>query len=140
MGVVEVAATYNEQQRDELKKELLAKILEAGYISDACRLVGIDRATYYRWRDSDEDFAAAIDAMEQQAKEARRVRLVKEVERRALAGSDILLMFATKAHDESYRDRQTVDLNTTGEITVKFVPAEAAAGGANAPGGMQETK
>ena len=97
---------------------------EVGYKSDACRLVGIGRTSLYEWADADPDFAAALAALETDAKEARRVRLVREVERRALASSDILLMFATKAHDPDYRDKQVVDLNATGEITVKFVPAQ----------------
>ncbi len=110
-----MAATLSESQRAVRKKELLAKLRETGYISDACRLIGIDRATHYRWMSADPDYAAAITAIEDDAREARRVRLIQEAERRALAGSDVLLMFAIKALDPSYRDRQQIDLTATAQ-------------------------
>jgi hypothetical protein len=34
-------------------------------------------------------------------------------------------MFCLKAKRPEYRDRQQVDLNASGEITVKFVPVQA---------------
>lgn len=39
------------------KKDLLEKLKETPVVEIACRKIGIARATYYRWRISDEKFA-----------------------------------------------------------------------------------
>lgn len=43
------------------KEELLAKLKETPVIEVACRKVGIARATYYRWKISDDKFAKQAD-------------------------------------------------------------------------------
>jgi len=54
-------------QRPELstdeKKELFLLVFanESGHISNACRLVGIHRRTYYLWLSDDEEFAQNIE-------------------------------------------------------------------------------
>jgi hypothetical protein len=44
-----------------LKKDLLEKLKETPVVEVACRKIGIARATYYRWRISDEKFAKEAD-------------------------------------------------------------------------------
>lgn len=45
------------KRQSALKKDLLEKLKETPVVEVACRKIGIARATYYRWRISDEKFA-----------------------------------------------------------------------------------
>jgi hypothetical protein len=119
LGVVEVGEGDNAYKADAKKKALEA-YAELGVISHACKAAGIARCTWYDWVENDPDFAQAAKEAEEAAIDA----LEAEARARAKKGSDILLMFCMKAKRPEYRDRQTVDLNATGEIAVKFVPAQ----------------
>lgn len=45
-----------EESRDKVKKQLLEVLTKNFTISSACRAVGIDRKTFYRWCEEDKDF------------------------------------------------------------------------------------
>ena len=57
---------------------------EKGNVTAAARLVGIDRATAYRWRDADADFAQAWDDAIEEAADL----IELEAHRRAVSGID----------------------------------------------------
>ena len=88
------------------KAEAKAKFLVAlaktnSSVTMACEAGGIRRATIYAWRQQDEDFAKAWDS----ALEEGTDRLEEEAARRALNGSDVLLIFLLKARrKEKYAD------------------------------------
>lgn len=137
------------EQIDSTKKEqelFLKAYEEAGTISTACRVTQTPRSTVYYWRDHDKEFA---DKLEEVGKAANEL-LIGEARRRAYQGvlrkkfekgqplidpatgeqymereySDTLMMFLIKAHNPEYRDKQQIDLNASGEVTVRFVPAD----------------
>lgn len=108
------------------KVRFLAELAKRGNVRDACKAARIARATPYRWREADPDFAAAWrDALDQAADV-----LEREAFRRAVTGvqepvfgslgpgqgtgevgavrkySDTLLIFLLKgARPEKYRER-----------------------------------
>lgn len=89
--------------------EALTRLIEAlaqgETVADACKVAGIARQTAYSYRQSDEDFALRwADAIEEGTEE-----LEKVARRRAVEGSDNLLIFLLKARrPEVYRERSEV--------------------------------
>lgn len=86
-----------------LKKgaRLLAVLRAGGTVMAACQAERIHRSTYYAWRAADPAFAArADDAIEAGTDELEEIAL-----KRAITGSDTLLIFLQKARrPEKYRE------------------------------------
>lgn len=109
-------------QLDDRKQRWLEAFGQVFTVTTACKLAAVSRATVYRWRREDEDFAVAwadIDAanVEELEVEARRRAVEGVVRPAAIAGervdvreySDQLLMFLLKARrPEVYRERHVV--------------------------------
>ena len=90
------------------RERFLAKLSETGNVTETCALTNINRPTVYAWRNSDESFARAWDAALELGADA----MEDEARRRALAGSDALMVFMLRAlRPERYRERTTVDVN-----------------------------
>lgn len=72
------------------RQEMFLELLRTTGVrdGDAAEIVGVHRVTAYRWRQNPE-FAARYE----EAKKIRLETLIKEAERRAVAGSDRLLEF-----------------------------------------------
>lgn len=109
------------EERMRTKKNRFLRVLNSNgcYVEKACGAVGVTRPAVSHWRDTDEEFAAAMDAIKD-----RRVEIMEEeLDRRAFQGvdkpiyykgervdtvkeySDNLLMFRLKAlKPETYRD------------------------------------
>jgi hypothetical protein len=83
------------------------RILEATCnVSEGARAAGVDRRTVYRWREADEDFAAAW----QEAEDAAADKLEQIAFERATSGqSDRMLEVLLKGHRPKYRDKQHVE-------------------------------
>lgn len=119
------------------QKAFLLILAESGIVTTACEAVDIDRATAYRRREADPDFAAAWDRALDDAAD----RLEAEVRRRAVEGwdepvfgrvakdqdgqiglvrkySDSLAALLLKgAKPEKYRDRQQVEHSGKIDVT-----------------------
>lgn len=118
-----------EQTQDEIlhakKRAFLAAYEQCGNITQASKAVGISRQTHYDWMRDDDDYKKAFADAEEAAGDA----LEAEARKRALAGSDTLLIFLLKGHKpEKYKERVAADLsgglnNTTTDLT-KMSPDE----------------
>jgi hypothetical protein len=87
---------------EQRKKDFLATLASGATVKASAEAAGAPSSTIYLWRDSDPEFAAAWrHAYERDGRDA----LVEEARRRALAGSDILLIFLLKQRDPSFRDK-----------------------------------
>lgn len=69
-------------------------------VQAACDAVGIGKRSFYDWRHADPDFDAAVETALDQGAEP----LLDEARRRALDGSDVLLMFLIKGRRPRYRE------------------------------------
>jgi hypothetical protein len=79
----------------------LYELAQDGCITYACQAARVSRSTAYTARQRDEDFALAWSDALDIAYES----LVKEAHRRALSGSDLLMIFLMKGlHPEIWRD------------------------------------
>lgn len=85
---------YDESLMADMKDRFLIAFQWGAGVGEAARFAGIHKATLYRWRKEDPDFA---DAWRQSRND-----LVNQVElhvfKRALAGNDRLLMFILKSY------------------------------------------
>lgn len=79
-----------------------SELKQCGNVAAACRMAGIDRKTAYNHKNNDVDFAARWDDCLQEAADV----LEAEAHRRAIAGSDLLIIFLLKGlRPERYRER-----------------------------------
>jgi hypothetical protein len=73
-----------------------------GNVTAAAELAGLTRTNHYLWGAASPTYAEAFRAAQEEAVE----RLEEEARRRAMAGSDLLLIFLLKAlRPEKYRER-----------------------------------
>jgi hypothetical protein len=84
-------------------------------ITEACRRVGISLRTFYKWRDSDSDFAQLFGEVMEAKKdlcESHLWRLVKE-------GSEAATIFSVKSlcKDRGFAEKVSVDVNVSGEVS-----------------------
>ena len=87
-------------------QEFLDTYAKTGSITEAAKAAKISLATHYRWLEIDPAYRKAFEAAQQQAVDL----LEGEAFRRALAGSDELLIFLLRAwRPDRYRERSTVE-------------------------------
>ncbi len=94
--------------RTPKKRDMFIRTLTGGAsIRAACQAAGISKTAAFAWRNDDAAFAATWD----EAIEAGTETLEDEAVRRALAGSDTMLIFMLKARRPSvYREPRTLHL------------------------------
>ena len=96
-------ARYDDESRAASKSRFLAAHGAGASTRKAALIAGVDRATIYRWRDEDPDFAQAWRESRDKTMEDLEVRAYK----RAIEGNDRLLMFLLKSHMPlTYNKRQ----------------------------------
>ena len=110
----------------ERQRLFLACFAENANVLLSARAAGISRQLVYQWLEHDEPFSFAFN----QAKEDANDVLRSEIYRRAVEGyteqvvvagkvqtvrkySDTLLIFLSKARMPEFREKQTLDVNTT---------------------------
>lgn len=100
----------------------LRSLAEDSNVSGACRAAGIERSTAYDERHANPVFAAEWEY----ALELGTGAMEDEARRRALNGSDTLLIFMLKAHKPgTYRETtRTVNVNITPEQAAQMSDAE----------------
>ncbi len=95
------------------REKFLAALARGCSVSQAARLAGISRQHAYRCRSRSQTFAQQWEDAIEQGTDA----LEDEAVRRALAGSDTLLMFLLKARrPEKYRDNVRVEHDASREM------------------------
>jgi len=100
MGVVTA------KNKDDRRAHFLLCLANGDSVKHACEISGIGRKTAYVWRAQDPEFAEAWD----EATEAGVERLEDEAYRRALVGSDTLMIFLLKAkRPKVYADKQRLE-------------------------------
>jgi hypothetical protein len=94
---------------EQAKDRFIEEVSSGASIKEACAAAGFGRSTAYDLRQRDERFALRWHDALEEGTEA----LEEEARRRAMEGSDHLMMFLLKARrPEIYRDRVSVDQTT----------------------------
>jgi hypothetical protein len=97
------------------KKEAMLKALEEslGVVTMAAKKIGIDRRTHYLWMNTDEDYKAAVEDLQDVVLDFAESRLHKLVEKGDTASTIFLLK--TKGKRRGYIERTDHDLTTGGQ-------------------------
>ena len=113
------------------QKKLKAKFLELykeskGHIAGSCMTLGIDRGTFYNWKQADADFNHTIELLDESFVES--VEAV--VQKKILEGSDLWMWRYLKAHKgETWKDEVKGSTEHSGvlklEITNKTITGPA---------------
>jgi hypothetical protein len=106
------------------KKKLIERLHKMPIVEAACKQVGLPRATYYRWRKDDEEFATACDeAIEQSAgmiNDLAESQLIASIKDKNMSA----IMFWLKHHHAAYRARLEIDAHMQTEQQV-LTPEQA---------------
>lgn len=94
-----------QQPRTTLGKADLLKALEQslGIVTSACRAIGIERKTHYKWLESDPDYAAAVRDVQEQALDYVEQSLFKRVQ--DMDTTAIIFYLKTKGKARGYVER-----------------------------------
>lgn len=104
-------------------KKALIEALEKslGIVTTACKVVGIDRTTFYKYLKEDEDFAAAVRSTEDIVLDFAESQLHKQI--KGGNSTSTIFYLKTKGKKRGYIERQEItgadgkDLNQTIIIT-----------------------
>lgn len=92
----------------ELKLEFLTHLRETGMVDEAARLSDVTEGSVYRWRSKDQNFAEQWDSI---IHNHVLPKLEQTAIRRAIDGSDLMLIFLMKAYDRDRYDDKIVMAN-----------------------------
>lgn len=93
------------EKKTEEAKERFLKAYEAnlGNVSDAARKAGIERTTFYKWREVDKDFKAKCESVIETQKDFAESMLLKLM-REGDSGA-VRFYLSTKGRDRGYGDK-----------------------------------
>jgi hypothetical protein len=104
---VERATNYRTHRTEIARAKFLAQLAQSGNVTESCQISGLPRATAYDWRREDQGFAQQWDAAMDRGADA----MEDECRRRAMAGSDALMVFMMRAlKPEKYREKAALDV------------------------------
>tara|TARA_Y100000114_G_C11626672_1_gene262340 strand:+ start:221 stop:571 length:351 start_codon:yes stop_codon:yes gene_type:complete len=100
------------------KKALLESLEKSlGVITTACKKVGINRTTFYRYYNDDKDFKKSVDALSDVAIDFAESQLFKQIQ----SGNPTSTIFylKTKGKKRGYVERQEIE--HTGQVKTKII-------------------
>lgn len=101
---------------EQNRANFLAALRETGRITTAAQIVGHSRNTLYEWKLDDPDFALEWEAAFTQAADS----LEDEAVRRAMSGSDLLLIFLLKGlKPDRYREQRHLTIEQRLSVDVR---------------------
>ena len=94
-----------QQKRTVAKKKIVLDALRrsAGIVSPACEAAGIDRSTYYKWINEDEDFARAVADVKEFALDMAESALLKNIQNGNVTAQ--IFYLKTQAKQRGYVER-----------------------------------
>jgi hypothetical protein len=104
------------------KKQLIDAMEQSlGVVTQACKMVGISRVTYYDYYNNDPEFKAAIDELQNVALDFAESQLHKQI-REGSTGATIFYL-KTKGKNRGYIERQEIQHDTDTGFNIKIVDA-----------------
>ena len=100
-------------------KKALLKSLEKslGVVTTACKQVGVDRTTFYRYYKEDKEFKKQVDDLSNVAKDFVESQLFKQIQDGVPTST--IFYLKTKAKDRGYIERREYDLS--GSVKSKLI-------------------
>lgn len=108
------------------KKQMKHDFIDAmrktlGNISESCKIVGIDRSTYYRWMESDKAFADSIDEVYERNTDFVETKLMKLINEENPTA--IIFYLKTKGKKRGYIEAQEIVGNKETPLQITFAEA-----------------
>ena len=105
----------NKNNKIQQNKKALIKALEKsmGIVTNACKIVGIDRTTFYRYYNEDENFKEAVDNMQDYVLDFAESKLLENIKDKK--ETSIIFYLKTKGRKRGYIEKQDVDVTTKGK-------------------------
>ena len=96
-------------------KKLLIKALEKsmGIVSKACEIVKLDRSTFYKYYNEDEQFKQDVDNMQDYVLDFAESKLLENIKDKK--ETSIIFYLKTKGRKRGYVEKQDVDITTKGK-------------------------
>jgi len=96
-------------------KKLLLKALEKsmGIVSKACQIVNLDRSTFYKYYNEDEQFKEDVDNMQEYVLDFAESKLLENIKDKK--ETSIIFYLKTKGRKRGYVEKQDVDITTKGK-------------------------
>lgn len=109
MTKVTKAKNTSIQKKRTIKKKRLLKSLQQnnGIISHACDAAKISRKTYYEWMQQDEDFATAVDEIQEGVIDVVENELMKQIKEGNTTAS--IFFLKTRGKHRGYIERSEVE-------------------------------
>jgi ACT domain-containing protein len=109
-------------------KKALIEALEKslGIITTACKIVGIDRTTFYRYLKEDKDFAKEVKEIENVTLDFVESQLHKQIQENSTAAT--IFFLKTKGKSRGYIEKIEQDINLTTDIPIIKWVEQAAEG------------
>ena len=77
-----------------------------GNVQDSCKAAGIARKTFYNWKDGDEDFAQAVEEIQEGLIDLAESKLLENI--KSGKTNEILFYLRTKGKYRGYVERQEI--------------------------------
>lgn len=100
--------TNKKQQTKKALLEALEKSL--GVVTSACKMVGVDRTTFYKYLKEDEEFARKVKELENVSLDFVESKLFKQIENGNVAAT--IFYLKTKGKGRGYIERQEIQHST----------------------------
>ena len=103
------------QIRKKTKQKLILEALEKtlANVSQACKQVGINRDTYYRWFNEDEKFRKKVESLQHLVLDFAESSLMRQIKNEV--PSSTIFFLKTKGKERGYIERQEIDHTTKGQ-------------------------
>lgn len=87
-------------------------------VTKACRQVGIDRATHYRWMDEDPEYKKAVDSLSEVVLDFAESKLFSRIEE----GSDTATIFFLKCKGKKRGYIEKLEIETSQKELIEAAP------------------
>ena len=96
-------------------KKLLLKALEKsmGIVTNACKIVNLDRSTFYKYYNEDEQFASDVDSMQDYVLDFAESKLLENIKDKK--ETSIIFYLKTKGRKRGYIEKIEQDITTKGK-------------------------
>lgn len=111
-----MARTNKKQQTKRALIEALTQTL--GVVTSACKMVGIDRTTFYKYLNEDAEFADEVKDIQDVAVDFAESKLHEQIKEKNTTAT--IFYLKTKGKHRGYIERQEIQQESTSSISFDF--------------------
>ena len=106
-------------KKQQTKKAMIEALTQSlGVVTSACKMVGIDRTTFYKYLNEDEDFAKEVKDIQDIAVDFAETKLHEQIKDKNTTAT--IFYLKTKGKHRGYIERQEIQQETTSSISFDF--------------------